>query len=378
MKTSGGLIENSPAINCTIHPPFFLGSTLPAWFRLLADSGFAVAPRRLPWAIGVTLAALSGSLLNAVHDLVWERRIRHTPISHPPLFIIGHWRSGTTWLHELLTLDEAHSYPNTYECFVPYRFLLTEWFDLHYMTPLFNALLPKRRPFDNVVMGWQRPQEDEFALCNLGLPSPYRRIAFPNVVSDKEYFDLEGLSSQALERWKDTFLSYLRRLTVRDSRRIVLKSPTHTYRVKVLLDLFPEAQFVHIVRDPYVVFSSTMHLWKALYLNQGFQKPDFVGLEEYVFDNFLQLHKKLNEARPLLNTENFYELRYEDLVQAPVREIRRLYEHLNLGDVELMMPRLNEYLLGSRSYRTNQYEMPPDLREKIKQRWASIIQRYEY
>ena len=39
---------------------------------------------------------------------------------------------------------------------------------------------------------------------------------------------------------------------VRSPKRIVLKSPAHTARVRVLLELFPKARFVHIIRDPVV------------------------------------------------------------------------------------------------------------------------------
>src|SRR5687768_18104609 len=46
--------------------------------------------------------------------------------------------------------------------------------------------------------------------------------------------------------------------------RSILKSPPHTCRVPTLLRLFPDARFVHIVRDPYAVYPSTLHLWRIL------------------------------------------------------------------------------------------------------------------
>ena len=111
---------------------------------------------------------------------------------------------------------------------------------------------------DNMEAGWDRPQEDEFALCNMGSPSPYLTIAFPNrPPQDQEYFDLEGLSPQARERWKRRLVWFLKCVTVRRRKRIVLKSPPHTFRVKTLLELFPNARFVHIIRDPHVIFPST-------------------------------------------------------------------------------------------------------------------------
>jgi len=58
-------------------------------------------------------------------------------------------------------------------------------------------------------------------------------------------------SALALE---ETFLHFLQTLTFKDTRRLVLKSPPHSCRIGVLLEMFPKARFIHIVRDPYLVF----------------------------------------------------------------------------------------------------------------------------
>ena len=127
---------------------------------------------------------------------------------------------------------------------------------------------------DAMKVDWNKPQEDEFALCLMGAPSPYLTIAFPNnPPNDPEALDLDGLPPRELAYWKRRFVGFLKRLTFRDPRRLVLKSPTHSCRIPTLLELFPDAQFVHIVRNPYVVFPSTVNLWKSLYEVQGLQFP---------------------------------------------------------------------------------------------------------
>src|SRR5262249_13020715 len=157
-----------------------------------------------------------------------------------------------------------------YECFEPNHFLLTEEFVKRYC----GFLMPSRRPMDNMAFGWDRPQEDEFALCMMGAPSPYLSIAFPNrPLLDQDAYNPETLRPRQRKRWKEALFSFLQRLTFKDPRRLVLKSPTHTSRIKTLLELFPDARFVHIVRNPYVVFPSTVNLWKTLYETHGFQKP---------------------------------------------------------------------------------------------------------
>src|SRR4029077_8536066 len=157
-----------------------------------------------------------------------------TPIREAPIFIIGHWRTGTTFLHELLILDERHAYPNYYECMEPNHFLITERFFKRW----FWFLMPAHRPMDNMAAGWDRPQEDEFALCMLGQPSPYLTIAFPNHPPQyPEAFDLENLGPPNPESWKRAFVRFLNPLTFKAPRRLILKSPPHSCRIPTLLEL---------------------------------------------------------------------------------------------------------------------------------------------
>jgi hypothetical protein len=356
-------------------PRIWEGCDFFGWLRLLARNRFAVHWSCLYIAVVVTVVSFFHLLLRLVQEAWLGRRIARTSLRQAPLFILGHWRTGTTFLHELLILDKRHTYPNTYECLEPNHFLLTEGF----ITRWLHFLMPSRRPMDNMAAGWDRPQEDEFALCMLGLPSPYLTIAFPNRPPQyPEYLDLVGLSPRALDAWKRGFVGFLRRLAYKDPRRLVLKSPPHTCRIPTLLQLFPDAHFVHIVRDPYVVFPSTVNLWKSLYQAHGLQRPTFAGLDEYVLTSFTRLYARLEEGRKLIDPARFHELRYEDLTRDPVGQVRALYEHLGLGGFEELRPRLEQYVAGLSGYETNRYDLPPARRDEITRRWGEVIRKYGY
>ena len=166
-----------------------------AWCRLLFRNRFAVHPRRFPQALSISLFAVLNSALRLVQNLVYGRQIRKVVVPEDPIFIIGHWRSGTTMLHELMALDGQNRCPTTYESFAPNCFLVTEKFVRRW----FRFLIPRKRPFDNMRMSFDRPQEDEIALCNLGLPSPFLTVAFPNrPTQDPRYIELEDLTSNEL------------------------------------------------------------------------------------------------------------------------------------------------------------------------------------
>jgi omega-hydroxy-beta-dihydromenaquinone-9 sulfotransferase len=356
-------------------PRIWEGCDFIAWIRLLARNRFAVGWRHLYIAIIVTIVSFFHMLLRWLQQVWYGKRIKQTPITNAPIFIIGHWRTGTTLLHELMILDPRHTYPNTYQCMEPNHFLLTEELVKRYLW----FLMPSRRPMDNMAAGWDRPQEDEFALCMMGVPSPYMTIAFPNRPSAyEEYLTLEGLSDRELSAWKKGFFTLIQRLSYRDSRRLVLKSPPHSCRIKVLLELFPDARFVHVVRNPYVVYPSTVNLWKSLYQTHGLQTPTFDGLEEHVFTNFVRLYDALEKGKRMVDPSRYYELKYEELVRDPVEQMRLVYDHLELPGFDDVLPKLEEYVNRTKGYETNQYELPAELREKIRQRWGDVIRWYGY
>lgn len=351
----------------------WIGMRLGPWLRLLAAHRFAVHPCQWHTALLMGPLGLFHSAMRPLERLVFGKRIAQAKVE-APIFVIGHWRTGTTLLHELLILDERHRAPNTCECFAPDDFLISG--------PLFRRLkilVPSRRPMDNMDMGWDRPQEDEFALAIMGQPSPYHRIAFPNQEdSEPAAFDLEGLEPEVREGWKRALLDFLKRVQVARPGRMVLKSPTHSFRIQTLLELFPDARFVHIVRDPRVVFPSTVHLWRKLHAAQGLQTPTHEGLEEYVFRTFEHLYRKVEEGKALVDPSRFAEIRYEELVADPVGTMRVLYEHLGLGQFEQVQPRLDAYLAERSDYRTNRYEQSVEERTAVEARWGAVIRRYGY
>ena len=356
-------------------PRFWHGMLLGTWLRHLARNRFAISLIKLPLVLAVTFYASLNVVYWLIQELIYGRRAEKTKIDKAPIFILGHWRSGTTLLHELMVLDDRHTYPTTYQCFAPNHFLVTE----RLFTWLLTYLLPSQRPMDDMAAGWHRPQEDEFALCNMGIPSMYVTMMFPNRPPQyPEYLGLDDLSPEELARWKQGLLWFLRRVTLRNPRRIILKSPTHTARIKTLLEIFPDARFIHIVRDPYVIFPSTVRLWTSLNEIQGLQVSRTDRLEEYVLDNFERMYERFEADRGLIDPSRFYEVRYEDLVRDPIEQMRRIYRQIGLGDIEPALPKMQAYCNAAQGYRTNRYQLPPEVHDKVTERWGDFIRRYGY
>ena len=354
-------------------PSIWYGATLPGWISLLARNNFAVSRQHLPTALTATGMSVLNSGLGLTEKILYGGRVRKVQLEDP-VFVIGHWRTGTTFLHELLALDPRHTFPNTYECFIPNHFLLTEEFAVNNL----GFLLPKHRPMDNMAAGLERPFEDEFALMNMGLPSPYLHLAFPGRNEHADYVDLDNLSEWELRRWKRVLLRFMRRVAYLRPGRLILKTPAHSCRIEPLLELFPNARFIHTVRNPFDVFPSMLNLWRKVCALFTLEELQFEGLEEFVFDLGDTLYKKLEETRHLIPAGNFMEVRYEELTANPVSVLKEVYGRMRLGDFEVARPKVEAHVAGLTGYRRNRFEMSAEMQVRVRERRGWIMDRYNY
>ncbi|WP_202617322.1 sulfotransferase family protein [Roseimaritima sediminicola] len=357
-------------------PRFWHGMRTGTWWRLLAENRWRAHPSRWAMVGTVSMAAPFNDSLWLLQQALYGRRLRNAELVAPPLFILGHWRSGTTLLHELVNKDPRLGCPSTYQCFAPHHFLVSEWF----FRTFASWLLPSKRPMDNMEAGWDRPQEDEFALMNLGAPSPYRRIAFPNnPPPDLQYLDWTDIDPQQEQQWVDYLRRFLLAVSYRSERRVVLKSPTHTGRIGVLSRAFPGAKFLHITRDPRSLFPSTCRLWQSLDQVQAFQVPDPEPLEAYVIECFRRMYTGFHRDVDALSSDQIVHVRYEDLVADPVATLEHIYDALQLDDFAAVRPELQAWADNQhREYKTNRHHLPAETEARIKTEWADYFERYGY
>lgn len=356
---------------------FWAGMRTRAYFGMLARNGYRIHPSR--WAMAAIYAQMApwNSGLYRLQQAAFGRRIEQTPVKRAPIFIIGHWRSGTTHLHELLIRDSQFSYPTTYQCFAPHHFLVTDWL----LPKLFAFMLPSRRPMDNMRAGFERPQEDEFGMVAMGAPTSYYRFAFPNEQAPW----LDSLNSRRFlpedrQAFEAALTYFLKALSFKNGRRLVLKSPPHTGRVEMLARMFPGARFVHISRHPYAIFPSMKHTWAALDEAQGFQFREDYGpeVDEFVHDCYERMYHDFDEQRAAVPDKHWCEVRYEDVAADPVDEVKRIYEELNLAGFEAARPTLQAYVDSLREYQPNKLQIEPALAREIDSRWSWYMDRFGY
>ena len=225
---------------------FLAGGSFLNWVHLVKANG-GVDWRYWIRSLYVSIVALLNTPFRAYENARFGARIAATPIREAPIFILGHWRSGTTHVMRLMAQDPVFAVVTFVHTMIP---------GLYLSSPLFRAILvsslPNVRPMDNVTVAPDAAEEEEYALGNLGPYSFYHALSFPKKM--REIFDkyvlFEGVERKVIAQWQAIYLHFLKKVTFSsDGKRLLLKNPANTGRIPTLLEMFPDAKFIHVYRN---------------------------------------------------------------------------------------------------------------------------------
>lgn len=353
-----------------------LGVSAGDLLRLFAENRFRVEPRYWPRAAFASAVSLITTAFRAAEEATYRRRLAQQTVL-PPVFVIGHWRSGTTHLQNLLCADRRFAFPTFAQVMIPNTFLLGENV-LKAASAVF--LPPKRLGLDDVALHPEVPWEEEFALCVATFLSPYMGWAFParSAYYDR-YLTFRGVPQREVERWKRAFVMLLKKLSLRYGKPLVLKSPPNTARIRLLLEMFPDARFVHVHRDPYVVYQSTYRLHvKSLELN-SLQRPGPANVHERTLRLYTTLFDAFFEEKRLIPAGRYCEVAFRDIERDPIATMQQIYEELSLPDFSAAVPALEEYVCSLAGYRKNDHpELAPGVRAEITRAWRRSFDEWDY
>lgn len=353
------------------------GTTFRTWRRALRENHYAIAPAFWPRALLTTLSAAATSRAARREQREYGDRIAAVRVPDP-LFILGHYRSGTTHLHNLLAIDPGHLFVNNYQASFPRTFLTTEGVG----SRLGSVLTMRKRPHDNVELDLRVPTEDELALCADTLLSPHMAWHFPHRAPwyDERYLTFESATDEERTRWVESLRTLARKLVVKyGPLRPVFKSPLHTARIPMLLEAFPDARFVHVHRDPYAVFQSTQNMEGKVEPLFRYQFGDPGALEEKILRRYRRMYDAYFRDRAHIAPERLVEVAYESLDREPLETLAGIYRDLGLGGFEQARPAIESYLQTIADYEKNRYPpMPPELRARIADRWRETFDRWGY
>ena len=343
--------------------------------RVLCANG-GVAPRALPQVM-VALLVAGARLPATLAERAWvSARLRNAGEMPPPVFIIGHWRSGTTHLFNILS-RQGFSYVSPLAAGMPWDFLGLA----AALGPVLERMLPRERFIDGIPVEPDSPQEDEIPLANMSPVSFYHGIYFPKAFAanfDRGVF-FESCTEDEVRRWTETFARFSRKVWLGGGRRrLLVKNPVHTARIRAIREIWPDARFVHCVRNPYEVFFSMRNFYDKLFPAFALQSHEGLSIDGLVLDGYRRIMDRFLADRPDIPDGNFYELRYERLSERPMEEIAALYETLGLDGFAEAEPAFRAYLDGVRDYRRNRYDYPEEDLATVEDAWGRYIERWNY
>jgi len=346
-----------------VTPHHLTGAPLNRILRLLRHN--RVPPAALARLLPIIWVGVWASFWGRREEALFGARLRDVPPPRDPIIIVGHWRTGSTFLHQLLNLDPLLAAPTMLQCVLPAGFLVGG----RYIEPVLRRTLAPTRPMDQVRLAPGEPHEDEFALLRLVDHTPLERLIFPQ---SARYFllDEEPRFVREAQRtaWGDALAGFVKKVGFATGKRVVLKNPFHSVRIPLLETLFPEARYIHIRRDPLAVIPSTQRMWeilgRSLTLGSWWGPPR----TEEVVEVYHGMLAKLETDLAALPSGRWAEVQFADLEADPVRTLRALYGRLGSFFSAEHEQRVRAFVAGLRGYRKNRYQLEPEAAALIRER----------
>jgi hypothetical protein len=343
-----------------------VGSSFRNWMKVLYKNR-QISIKAIPRILLVSLLSILGIPFRIYEYIRVHKTIQNYKLKEDPVFIIGHWRSGTTHLHNLLCEDPNFGYVNMYQAMFPKSFLCTDFFKV-----FLRIFMPKKRPMDEMEIDVDKPQEEELGLGNLCPYSFYNGFYFPEDMMTHFYhfIRLKNVNEKVICEWKKNYLFLLKSAALNmDEKRLVLKNPSNTARIKILLEMFPNAKFIHIYRNPYIVYLSTKRFYEKAIKYFMLQDISDEKLDRNVLKIYSQLMKSFFNERKMIPESNIVDIRFEELEKSPIQQIKKIYHSLNLPGFNRVKKKIKDYLKSVKDYKKNIYKFDIKTIEKIRKYW---------
>ncbi len=367
----------SPNNNSAMH--YLQCGNLRMILGMLWENRRRLSAKEAPKIAQVLFMSLVLSPVAFFENLFHARKIANTKIEKPPIFIVGHWRSGTTYLTSIMTQDDSKSYFKAEQTFSFPVFLTLG----NALKTIYRKVLPKKRPMDNMKMGTDEPQEEAFALATMIEESIVHMMSFP---SNARFYAKCAFYSELPERkrrkLRRNYLKIVKKLTYyTGGKQLILKSPENTARIDMLLELFPDAKFIHIYRNPYSVFPSTVGMFKKLFpifsLEDITKHPDEL-VDNVILDIYEKLYTQYLRDKALIPEHNLIEIKYEDFVQDPMHYMKRVYEELDIEGYAEQKGNFEDYINAQSGYRTNNYKIDTINKKRLNKRLFFLFKKFGY
>lgn len=344
--------------------------------RLMRRNKISFRPRYFLRLLFLLQGSVWSAIFSKLESMRYGKAIQASPLPDNPIFIIGHWRTGSTFLHNLLSLDSQFVTPTLLQTALPRSFISSK----RYYAPVMQMAMRKQRPMDGVKLGVNEPMEDEYALLRLTACSPLEKLFFPD---NKQYFlkDFEDFSppENELSRWENVLKYFYRKLVFASGKTtLLIKNPFHSMRISLLVKNFPNARFIHIYRNPLKVIPSTIQMWSIVGRQNSFSPFRREPKVDETASVFAKIISKIEEGLQEVPLQNVFKVRFEDLEKNPVEKIKEIYRKFELPFMEDYQRKVQSFLQEQEDYNKNNYSLTETEQANLHKRLALYFQKYDY
>lgn len=317
------------------------------------------------------------STLTPIQDARYRRLLADKPLEHPPVFILGHWRSGTTFMHNVLSCDSHFGYNTTYQTVFPHLMMFGQAFFKKNM----SWLMPDKRPTDNMELSVDLPQEEEFALANMMPYTYYNFWFFPKYMQEycDRYLTFERITPQELKVFEEVFTKLIKiSLWNTHGTQFLSKNPPHTGRVRELVKMFPDAKFIYLMRNPYTVFESTRSFFTNTIQPLKLEDISPEELESNILSIYTKLYKRYQADKSLIPQGNLIEVKFEDYETDAFGMTRHIYDTLGLPGFKEAEAAIRAYTEKKKGYKKNHYKYNDRTVHLVEENWDYALKDWGY
>ncbi len=231
-----------------------------------------------------------------------------------PVFILGSHKSGTTLLRNLI-----NGAPDLFVVPLETHFFQFSGFWVQYAL---RRNLPREITFDDMLAAMTQHLQRSNALTSKTSDSVL--VGRWDIPRFANWMRKHAQAAFDQKNWRGVFDAYIEALHVGlfgeppQAHRFLEKSVEHAEFATLLKQLYPDAIFVHIVRNPYATLVSLRrHMTIAGY---PMLEPALASLETSYYYLFKNPHL----------ISDYLIIRYEDLLQQPEQTMRRVAAHIGI------------------------------------------------
>jgi len=313
--------------------------------------------------------------------IFYNKKISRHTITKGPIFILGYYRSGTSYLHEFFTQDDRLGYHTVYQMIFPEIMLICE----RWMSPVLefiSRLFKLQDPIHRIPLSFRYPGEEDGTMCTALNPMGAQwGFFFPKKMKSyvQKYVLFENITEAEKEAWTRDFVFLLKKFSLAShGKKLVLKSPPNTARIKLLLSLFPDARFILIHRNPYEVYASNKRFWNVTNRIYALGSTKSVDTNAQILDSYAKTMERYLLEKDLIPPGQLMELAYDDFVKNPVERMREAYETLHLGDFSYCENKMQSFAARQKKFKVLEHQLPPDERNTVSEKLELIIRQWDY